>query len=289
MSLPPPPDPGHLLRRREREDAGRLLAWWRDLWRGLGELRRAMLDAIGRLLLPSERLRHPATMTYLDVLHEGVHQFGWQLAALVKDAQGWALSQAAVALNSWAAMQAITQGFLADGTPLSLLGKRYAAEAVAASRKALMLPTVGHRALQHAVEPIKDRALLTARNEVYRAYRAGTLSIYRDNGEQGWYWRAALGPRCCAVCVGLHGTFHSIDEPFASHASCRCRPVLRAPSVSGVDWFAMQSPETQLAILGRGKLALYWSGRVTLADLIAETDSPRWGPGRAERPLSDFV
>lgn len=289
MSLPPPPDPAHLLRRREREDAARLIDWWRDLWRGLGELRRAMLDAIRGLLLPSARLTHPTTLAYLGALHKDVTLFGWRIAGTVGEGQYWALRLAGRAPTFGVTRQGHVLDTLADGTSLYALGPRYAAEAVAATRKTLLLPTVGHRVLAAAVEPVKDRALLTARNEVYRAYRAGTLAIYRDNGEAGWFWVSNLGPRTCGMCLAMHGTFHPIDEPFASHASCRCRMSLRQPRVSGVDWFAGLHPDVQRTILGPGKFLLWQSGRLTLADLVAETNSPRWGPGRAERPLSDFV
>jgi hypothetical protein len=290
LHLPEPPDPAHLLRRREREDAGRLLAWWRDLWRGLGDLRRALLAAIRGLRLPSERLGHPATLRYLDGLARGVAHFGARLAGLARQAQAFALALAGLGATVGAFAHGIGPGHLADGTPLDALGARYASEAVAATRKALLLPTIGHRALQQAIEPVKDRALLVGRQEVYRAYRAGALAGLREARlVAGWYWRASLGPRCCPVCIALHGSFHPLDEGFASHAGCRCIPVPGSQRVSGVDWFAAQDEDTQRAILGPGKFRLFQSGDLALPDLVAETDSPRWGPGRAERPLSDFV
>ncbi len=151
------------------------------------------------------------------------------------------------------------------------------------------------------------RSLLVARTEVIRSYRDASLATYRRNPEviQGWYWIASLGPRTCPVCIARHGTFHPLDEEFASHPACRCSPApatkswadlgfpdldeTRLEPESGEEWFARQDAGTQKRILGPGKFALYADGDIRLDDLVAEKVNPIWGKTLVERPLRDFA
>lgn len=151
------------------------------------------------------------------------------------------------------------------------------------------------------------RALLVARTEVIRTYRDAALSTYRKNPQviQGWYWIASLGPRTCPVCIARHGSFHPLDEEFASHPSCRCSPApatkswadlgfpgepeTRLEPETGSAWFARQDPVTQRRILGPGKHKLYEDGDIRLEDLVAEKVNPIWGKTLVERPLRDLA
>lgn len=151
------------------------------------------------------------------------------------------------------------------------------------------------------------RALLVARTEVIRTYRDAALSTYRKNQNvvQGWYWIASLGPRTCAVCIAKHGSFHSLDEEFASHPSCRCSPApatkswadlgfpdldeTRIEPETGEEWFARQDPLIQRRILGPGKHKLYEDGEIKLGDLVQDTSHPVWGRGVREVALRDIT
>lgn len=152
------------------------------------------------------------------------------------------------------------------------------------------------------------RAELISRTEVLRAYRSATLTTYRENEDvvDGWIWVAKLGSRTCPVCIALHGTFHPLTERFfGSHPACRCTAVPKTkgwadlgiegveetrPEIeSGESWFARQPAAYQEGLLGPGKYALYRDGKITLADLVGEKTSPKWGPSKYEIPLKDLA
>lgn len=150
------------------------------------------------------------------------------------------------------------------------------------------------------------RALRIARTETLGAYRRATLARYQANARylDGWVWVARLDSTVCPVCVAMHGTIHPLDEPFATHPNCRCTPVpltkawsdlgfpgmreTRFQTEPGEAWFARQPRDVQRRLLGPGKLALYESGGLPLADLVVDTLHPLWGPGRRERALRDL-
>ena len=151
------------------------------------------------------------------------------------------------------------------------------------------------------------KALRVARTEVIRAYRRASHSSYRQHSDVvgGWVWVASLDARTCGICLGMHGTEHSLDEELDSHVSCRCSPApltrswselgfgdipeTRVDVGSGEDWFAEQPESVQRTVLGPGKLAEYKAGRLKLADLPQPTVDPVWGPGLREKPLRDLV
>ena len=151
------------------------------------------------------------------------------------------------------------------------------------------------------------RALRISRTETIGAYRRAANSRYQGNRNvlEGWVWVAALNSRTCAACIAQHGSFHPLDEAFASHPACRCAPApqtrpwaeLGFPDVpetridieSGETWFARQPATAQKQILGPGKHRAFVEGRITLADLVEPTDSPVWGAGIRERSLRDAL
>ena len=153
------------------------------------------------------------------------------------------------------------------------------------------------------------RALRISRTETIGAYRRAAIERYRAHSDvlEGWVWVASLSPRTCAACLAMHGTVHSLDEPFASHPVCRCSPApltrtwdqllgrptglreTRLVARSAVGWLDSQSRSTRLAILGPGKLRELDAGRIRLADLAQPTLHPVWGPGIRETPLRDLV
>lgn len=200
------------------------------------------------------------------------------------------------------------------GTPLGTLLAGLGARAQQEAREkliegvALGLGTreIG-RNLRNAFAGNGIRALLVARTEVIRTYRDSALRTYNRNAQviSGWIWIASLGPRTCPVCIARHGSFHPLDETFASHPACRCSPApatrswadLGFPDVpetrlepeTGEAWFARQDAGTQRRILGRGKFELYDAGELRLEDVVQETVSPIWGRGLKERPLRDLA
>jgi hypothetical protein len=148
------------------------------------------------------------------------------------------------------------------------------------------------------------RALTIARTEVIGTFReAGRQTMAANRAVlAGWVWNAQLGPRTCASCIAQNGSLHSVDEPMASHPSCRCScdpqtktwaelgfpdvPETRITPRSGEDWFADQPPSFQLAALGPSKHAAYARGDIQLGDLVQHTQSRVWGPGSSAGSLA---
>lgn len=199
------------------------------------------------------------------------------------------------------------------GAPLAALFEPLGPEAASRATEALIRgvaeglgPREIARTLKLAMATPLWRTLTIARTETLGAYRRAAVARYVANRHllDGWVWVARLDKTTCPVCVAMHGTTHAVDEPFATHPSCRCAPVpltkpwaelgfpglreTRFRTETGEQWFARQPRDTQRVLLGPGKLELYEQGNLPLADLVVDTQHPLWGPGRRERPLRDL-
>lgn len=140
------------------------------------------------------------------------------------------------------------------------------------------------------------RAATIARTEQMRAYREAARETYKANSKivAGWVWHAQLSPRTCVLCWAMHGTFHSNDEPVATHPACRC---VMLPNLgkqvfeSGADEFKKLSAADQRQILGAAAFEKYREGEIELKDLVGEREDARFGKTRyrisLNRALSD--
>ena len=203
--------------------------------------------------------------------------------------------------------EALTElvGTLSDGSPLRALLTELGTEAAEAVEAALLRgvaigysPRRTAKAIRDALGGSLHRALTIARTEHLRAYRTATLERFRLAGDtilRGWQWRASPSSRTCPLCLAMDGREFGLDEPFASHANCRCSPIplvrgRAAPERQfGSAWFAQQPADVQRGILGPGALKLYQEGRITLDDLVVIRRDPRWGPTLARRSLPDAL
>lgn len=146
------------------------------------------------------------------------------------------------------------------------------------------------------------RARTIARTETLRAWRESSDRVYASSGVvQSWTWYAALDTRTCASCWAQHGTEHRIGDPMESHPNCRCAKIPRTlswaqigfrnlpdtrPTVTpGPDVFRRLTPALQRQVLGARKYEAYRAGEITLPDLVARTQSARWGAGTREASL----
>lgn len=205
-------------------------------------------------------------------------------------------------------------GFLQDGSPLRELLDELGPEASQQVRRALVTgvatgqhPTVIARQVRQALGGNLVRALTIARTEVLRAYRESSRRVYEANRDvmEGWIWHSAANARTCAFCWSMHGSFHRLDERFATHPRCRCAmipatrswrdlgfrdvPETRAEVTPGPELFARLPEDEQRAILGPAKFAAYQAGRITLEDLRGFRRDPRWGPVGYERSLREVL
>ena len=203
----------------------------------------------------------------------------------------------AVRLNA-AAVERMVAAFQ-QGSPLRELALTLPEQAQARYRTAFVQgviegrnPRVIARQAADSLSQARWRTLNQARTETMRAYRGAMQESYRENRGVvgGWVWVSARGSRACAICWSLHGSVHPLDEPFASHPSCRCSagPLPageKSPIVPGPEQFAKLPPGQQLQVLGASKFRAYREGAIDLPDLVQRTESPRWGPGRREKSL----
>lgn len=184
-------------------------------------------------------------------------------------------------------------GFLSNGAPLTRLLDELPGDAGRRTAEALTeAVTLGYNPrktaakIRHTLGMTLTRALTIARTETLRSYREATHANYRANEDVvgGWYWAATLGPRTCAACIAMHGTFHSLDERLAAHVNCRCTqiPAIKGrPSPiaqDGEQWFAAQPDAVKARILGtQVGFKAYQAGDLALTDLVGLQSSAVWG------------
>lgn len=198
--------------------------------------------------------------------------------------------------------EAVTElvGVLQDGSPVRILLDGFGKQASEGIRAALITGLAtgqGAREIARQVRRAMDfgltRALTISRTETLRAYRSASVRSYQANSDvvRSWRWVASLSGRTCPACLAMHGTQHSLTEPFGSHVNCRCMvvPVIQGAREieTGEDWFARQKPETQQRILGVKGAEAYRAGRVILQDFLIVDHSDRWGTTRSARNLWD--
>ncbi len=205
-------------------------------------------------------------------------------------------------------------GFLSDGSPLSTLLDRYGPDARQAVERALITgigtglsPRETARLFRKAASTTLADAFRVSRTETLRSYTEASHRSYEANRDilAGWYWHSSLGPRTCLSCLNMHGTFHRLDERLNDHPQGRCVPVPATRSWAelgfdgipdnrpkielGADWFARQSDEMKLKLMGPAKYAAFRSGQVRLEDFTGVKHSSRWGSHRYERSLISIV
>jgi hypothetical protein len=119
---------------------------------------------------------------------------------------------------------------------------------------------------------------------------------------KGWIWIAEVN--ACPVCSAEHGSEHGLDETLDSHPGCRCSmmpvtlswadlgfpnvPETRPTIEPGADRFAKLPEADKLLILGRARLEAYNAGEITLADMVRDTRSARWGAGKRMASLDEL-
>jgi SPP1 gp7 family putative phage head morphogenesis protein len=153
----------------------------------------------------------------------------------------------------------------------------------------------------------RNRALVIARTEMLDAHRAASREQDRANADVlgGWQWVASLDRRCCPSCWSKHGTTYPVeDEGPLDHQQGRCTgvPVTKnwadlgfaidePPSVlaDAEATFKALDPDTQVAIMGRGRLDALTSGRVSWGDLSTRRVTDGWRDSYAPTPLRALV
>jgi SPP1 gp7 family putative phage head morphogenesis protein len=167
-----------------------------------------------------------------------------------------------------------------------------AERAVQAARRALLTavaagwnPRVAQNLLREALATTAYRAQRIARTEMLRAYRMGTLEIYRQSGAvKKWRWVAALSPRTCGVCLSMHGRVIDLDITIHDHPNGRCvvvpvtdESVIGTPQDTLPDawlWFWNQPFEVRDKMLGMAWHEALRRGEITYDQLSWRAFTP---------------
>lgn len=141
-----------------------------------------------------------------------------------------------------------------------------------------------------------DRMMVIARTEQLRVYRFANRESYRTSGVVTGYKRLAThDSRVCAACLMDEGTLYEVGEEMPEHPQGRCTMVpvvegMRAPTwTAGADWFALQSPERQRAILGQGRYGAWQAGDFDLGAVVTVRPNATWGASLQVTPLRELV
>ena len=201
-------------------------------------------------------------------------------------------------------------GYAADGRPLGLLLSEIAPKATTKVKDALLSGVARGAGVRTIATDVRkasgiaqNRALLITRSEVMRAYRTVSFESYLSSPVvTAWIWIAQADG--CPVCQAEHGSEHSLDESLNSHPGCRCTampktlswanlgypqvPDVRPTIQPGAERFAEMAEADKLAILGQARLDAYNSGEITLADMVKDTHSKRWGEGKRTATLAEL-
>jgi SPP1 gp7 family putative phage head morphogenesis protein len=136
------------------------------------------------------------------------------------------------------------------------------------------------------------RALVIARTEPLRAYRAANAAQMSAAGIKSYIRRAALSDRTCPSCLALDGKIYPTDDPFPSHPNCRCvlrclLPGITPSGPTGAEWFESLSEKQQVAIVGPGRMEYLRQGG-DFSKLATVKEDPVWGPTIRQTPLKDL-
>lgn len=141
-----------------------------------------------------------------------------------------------------------------------------------------------------------NRMLNIARTEQLRVYRQTARQSYQTSGVvDGYYRLATRDSRTCPACLMDDGHFYELDQEMPEHSSGRCTQIPRVTGVKppqwqqGPDWFTEQPPETQRAILGKGRFDAWQAGEFDLDQLVIVKQNKTWGDSLQPKPLKELV
>lgn len=154
------------------------------------------------------------------------------------------------------------------------------------------------RLIRDALGATYDHADTIARSWIIDAHRGAGQDYYRSQGTRiaGWEWLCAKNLRTCPVCLAMDGTIHPLEEPFGSHARCRCThiPLLldefeERPQLSGQEYYDALHYADKVRITGPLKARLIADGKIELPDLVHEYTDPDYGLSRREKSARTLV
>jgi len=279
-------------------------------------LREQGVDVDVETLMELDEYRH-----LVDVVRTAIAQYASTVDAIVKGQAPQALTLAAqhtrdagIELAFQAhhpeAFIAATAALDPESPLLNVLRTRaseaFAADeaerAVANARRAILTavaagwhPTTAANLLREALATSAYRAQRIARTEILRAYRAGTLELYRQSGVvKRWRWVSSLSRRTCGACLAMHGREFDVERAVYDHPNGRCVVVPITDATTGElardttpdawRWFWEQPFEVRDAMLGPALHEALRRGFVAY-DALAELQRTPFGVSVRAVPL----
>lgn len=138
-----------------------------------------------------------------------------------------------------------------------------------------------------------DRALLIARTELNRAYRAGSTEQYRESGVTDGFMRLVARDEACLACIVLDGERFDSEDEMDDHPNGRCTAV---PVIAGMplpewekaqDWFENQPESVQRERMGNTRYEKYKSG-TPLDSFAVKAHDPTWGDSPQITPIGQL-
>ncbi len=197
-------------------------------------------------------------------------------------------------------------GLTADGGPLFdlLRGRALWPEAVDGLTRVLVDAVAMGWGPRKAASRMADglaaglqKALVIARSEQLRVYRAAAAQQYRDSGVVRAMKRmAAKDQRTCLACLAMDGEIIPLDREMYDHPCGRCTAapvIIGAPEPqweTGAEWFKGLDPSTQRDMMGDRLYELWARGKgFEFADLARLTHSDVWGDGLRVATLEELA
>lgn len=194
-------------------------------------------------------------------------------------------------------------GLAGNGSPLiDLLEERVNAPDLAQRMATILVnntakginPRQTAREMQDALGGGLNNALRISRTEQLRVFRETAYQSYAESGVVIGYRRlTAHDARVCPACLSREGEFYPVGVTMPEHPQGRCTPVPvvrgapRPDWLKGEDWFNTQPRETQLSIMGPGRLAKWEAGRLAFSRMAKVVPNAIWGDSLATNPIGN--
>ena len=192
-------------------------------------------------------------------------------------------------------------GFGGDGSPLwALLMNSFGLKATEGIVQALVsglalgmsTKSIARRLLEEFGVNL-ERAMLIARTETQRAYRAGSVQQYRDSGVVTGFMRLVKKEGACLGCLLLDGEMFDLAQEMDDHPNGRCTvvPIVRGMEPpdweKGPEWFENLSEAEQRRIMGDKRYEL-WKNGTPLSAFATKAHDDVWGDMPKPTPLGEL-
>jgi hypothetical protein len=192
-------------------------------------------------------------------------------------------------------------GYLGNGAPLNTLLKQDYPDALAGLTRALVNgmarglgPAQVAREMADGMGMGLERAMLIARTEINRAYRAASIQQYRESRVVSGFRRLVKRETACMACLLLDGQTFDLAEELSDHPRGKCVAiplVIGGPSPrwqTGKEWFNTLTAAEQRERMGAERYTAWKDGTFRLDALARMSHSDVWGDAPRVATLAEL-